>query len=113
MRANAGGLPNQFRCDSNQKLLGGDTRRWIYCNQSKIIGAPAKRQSSNGLAERVWGTVFAMARAYLMEKQMLRDYWFHAVRHACWMMNQTPSKVNGKLTTSFELVYRVPPETCT
>ena len=29
-RADAGGLPKQFRCDCDQKLLGGEARRWIY-----------------------------------------------------------------------------------
>ena len=112
-RADAGGLPKEFRCDCDQKLLGGETRRWIYRNNSKINGAPAKRQSSNGLAKRAWATVSSMARAYLTEKQMPRDYWFHAVQHACRMMNQIPSKVNGKLTTSFELVHHIPPDTRT
>ena len=40
-QANAGGLPTEFCCDCDQKLLGGDTRRWIYRNRSKIIGASA------------------------------------------------------------------------
>ena len=69
-RADVGGLPTEFRCDCDQKFLGGETRRWIYRNNSKINGAPAKRQSSNGLAERAWSTVSSMARAYLTEKQM-------------------------------------------
>ena len=81
--SDAGGLPETFRCDCDQKLLGGETRRWIYRNNLKINGAPAKRKSSNGLAERAWATVSSMARAYLTEKQMPRDYWFHAVQHAC------------------------------
>ena len=54
-----------------------------------------------------------MARAYPTEKQMPRDYWFHAVQHACRMMNQIPSKVNGKIAASFELVHHVPPDTRT
>ena len=55
-RDNAGGLPKEFRCDCDQKLLGGETRRWIYCNKSKINDARAKRQLSNGLAKRTWAT---------------------------------------------------------
>ena len=67
-QADAGGLPKKFRCDCDQKLLGGNTRRWIYHNKSKIIVAPTKRQSSNGLADRAWGTVSALDCAYLTEK---------------------------------------------
>ena len=112
-RADAGSLPKQFRCDCDQKLLGGGARRWIYSEKSKIIGAPAGRQSSNGLAERAWATICAMARSYMTEKQMPRDYWYHAIHHAGRMMNCVPGKVNGKLTTAFELVHHVPPDTRT
>ena len=108
-RADAGGLPRQFRCDCDQKLLGGNTRRWIYRHESKVIGAPAGRQSANGLVERAWQTLCAMARAYLTDAGMSRDYWFFAIAHAARMMNYIPGKVDGKLTTSFELVHRVKP----
>ena len=54
-----------------------------------------------------------MARAYLTEKQVPRNYWFHAVQHACRMMNQIPSKVSKELTTSFKLVHHIPPDTRT
>ena len=54
-----------------------------------------------------------MARAYLTEEQMPRDYWFHAVQHACRMMNQILSKVNRELTTLFELEHHIPLDTRT
>ena len=72
-------MPKELRCDCDMKLLGGGTRCWIYKQlvagsteanptHSKIIGAPAGRQSSNGLVERVLETVSAMGLAYLSEK---------------------------------------------
>ena len=73
-RADAGSLPKQFRCKSDQKLLGGNTRRWIYRAKSKIIGAPAGCQSANRLSERAWATFCATDRAYMTEKQMPWDY---------------------------------------
>ena len=54
-----------------------------------------------------------MAQAYMTEKQMTWDYWFHAVQHSCGMTNQIPAKVDGKLTTPFELVHHVAPDTRT
>ena len=54
-----------------------------------------------------------MARAYLTEKQMPKDYWFHAIHHAARMHNQIPITFNGKLTTPFELVHRVAPDSRT
>ena len=109
-RADAGCLPKQFRCDCDKKLLGGATRRWIYRNHSKIIGAPAGRQSANGLVERTWQTLCRMARFYLTEKQMSKDYWFFAIQHAARMINQLPGNADGKFTTPFELVHRAPPD---
>ena len=44
---------------------------------------------------------------------MPRNYWFHAVQHACRMVNQIPIKVDGQPTTSFELVHRTPPDSRT
>ena len=111
--AYAGSLPKQFRCNCTWKLLGGNACRWIYRTKSRIIGAPAGRQSANGLAERAWATVCAIACAYMTKKQMLRDYWFHAIQHSCRMTNQIPTKVVGKISTPFELVHRVTPNTRT
>ena len=81
LRADAGGMPKELCCDCNTKLLEGGTHRWIYKQvvagsttanpiYSEITGAPSGRQSSNGLAERAWETVSAMARAYLTEEQI-------------------------------------------
>ena len=89
--------------------MGNDARRWIYQNNSKILGAPAGRQSSNGLAERAWQTLRDMARGYLVEAGMPRRYWFFAIEYAARMANMSPGTVNGRLTTSFELVHRVAP----
>ena len=49
----------------------------------------------------------------MTEKQMPRDYWFQAIQQSGQMTNQIPAKVNGKLTTPFELVHHVAPDTRT
>ena len=54
-----------------------------------------------------------MARAYMTKKQMPRDYWFHAIQHSCRMSNQILAKVEGKLTTPFEIFHHVAPDICT
>ena len=41
--ADAGSLPKQFRCNCDQKLLGGNACHCIYRAKSKIVGAPAGR----------------------------------------------------------------------
>ena len=46
-----------------------------------------------------------MARAYLMEKQMPRSFWFYAIVHSARMMNAIPGKFGGKLASPFLLVH--------
>jgi hypothetical protein len=40
----------------------------------KIMSAPAKRQSADGLVESHWKVMVHMARAYLTEKQMPQTF---------------------------------------
>ncbi|KAL7525881.1 hypothetical protein ACHAXR_001202, partial [Thalassiosira sp. AJA248-18] len=109
-RADAGNVPKRFHADFDKKLIGGQALRWIVHNNSNIIAAPRKRQSSNGLAERTWQTIVKMARAYITEKQVGREFWYYAVRHAALMLNQVPGRLNRKLTTPFELVHNQKPQ---
>ena len=46
-----------------------------------------------------------MARAYITEKQVGREFWFYALQHASLMINQVPGRLGLKLTTPFELVH--------
>ena len=54
-----------------------------------------------------------MARAYMNEKHIPWDYWFHAIKDSCRTTNQIPAKVDVKLTTPFELFHHVAPDTRT
>eukprot|EP00956_Cyclotella_meneghiniana_P012602 scaffold17913_cov36-Cyclotella_meneghiniana.AAC.1 len=111
-KADAGAYPKTFRADFDQKLIGGAALRHIN-KHSRIIAAPARRQSSNGLVESTWKTVVRMARAYITEKQVSREFWFFAIRHAVIMINQIPGRLGRRLTTPFELVYGVKPDSST
>jgi hypothetical protein len=89
-RADANGVPKKFHSDFGKKSIGGKALKWILTNKSNIIAAPAGRQSSNGLVERTWRTVVQMARAYITEKQVGREFWFYALSHATSTINQVP-----------------------
>jgi hypothetical protein len=54
-----------------------------------------------------------MARAYITEKQVGREFWYFAIRHAAQMMNQVPGRLGRKLTSPFELVHGVNPNSNT
>ena len=103
-RAAAGSLARCFYCDCDPKLFGMAISEYLIDNQSKVVAAPAKRQSSNGLVESHWKIMVHMARAYLTEKQMPRAFWFYAIVHAARMMNAIPGKIHGRLASPFLLV---------
>eukprot|EP00804_Cyclotella_cryptica_P022103 CCRYP_011581-RA/>CCRYP_011581-RA protein AED:0.10 eAED:0.05 QI:0/0/0/1/0/0/6/0/1337 len=109
----AGGAPKTFHADFDKKLIGGKALRWLQDEKIRVIAAPASRQSSNGLVERTWQTIVRMARSYLSEKQMGREFWFYAVKHSARMINQLPGRLGRKLISPFELVHGIKPDATT
>jgi hypothetical protein len=103
--AAAGGLAHCFYCDCDAKLFGSAISEYLIDNNSKVVAAPAKCQSTNGLVESHWKTMVHMARAYLTEKQMPRTFWFYAITHAARMMNTIPGKWKDRLALPFMLVH--------
>ena len=106
-RASAGSLARCFHCDCDLKLFGTAIQEYLIDASSKIVAAPAGRQSSNGLVESHWKVMVHMGRAYLTEKQMPRTYWFFAITHAARMMNAIPIKIHDRLASPFLLVHGV------
>ena len=54
-----------------------------------------------------------MERAYIIEKQVVREFWYFVVCHAAMMINQVPGRLGLKLTTPFELVHNSKPDSNT
>jgi len=73
--ANAGDIVKTFYSDFDKKLIGGKALKKIQGNDSRVIAAPAHRQSSNGLVGWTWHTIVTMACTYLTEKQVGCVYW--------------------------------------
>ena len=94
-------------------MIGGYALQWILANGSNTIADPSGRQYPNGLAGRTWRTIIQMARAFITEKQVGRELWYFAVRHAAMMDNQVPGRLGLKLTTPFELVHNSKPDSKT
>jgi hypothetical protein len=106
-RASTGALACCFYCDCNIKLFGTAILEHLIDNQSKVVAAPAKCQSSNGLVEFHWKMMVHMARAYLTEKQMPHNFWFYSITHAARMMNPIPGKFKDHLALPFMLVHGI------
>lgn len=109
----AGGLATTFHADFDHKLIGGAALKWIQKHDCKIIAAPRGRQSSNGMVEHTWQTLLRMSRSYITEKQVGREFWYFAIRHAAQMLNQVPGRLGRRLTSPFELVYNEKPDSST
>ena len=54
-----------------------------------------------------------MAREFITEKQVGREFWYFAVKHAAMMLNQVYGRLDLKLTTPFELVHKFKPDSKT
>jgi hypothetical protein len=80
---------------------------YLIDNQSKVVVAPLKLQSSNGLVESHWKVMVDMAQVYLTEKQMPCTFWFYAIMHAARMMTSFLGKFFGHLASPFLLVLGV------
>ena len=112
-QSDANATPKTFHTDFDKKLIGGKALKWIQEAKSRIIASPSNRQSSNGLVERTWQTLVRMARAYITEKQVGREFWYFAIKHAAHMINQIPGRLGRKLTSPFELVHGSKPDAAT
>jgi hypothetical protein len=112
-RADAGSYTWCFWCDCDAKLFGIKIQEHLINNASNIVAAAAGCQSSNGLVESHWKVMVHMARAYLMEKQMPRSFWFYAIVHSARMMNAIPGRFGGKLASPFLLVHGLRHDKCT
>ena len=106
-RAAPRSLTRCFYCNCDLKLFGSAISEYLIDNHSKVVAAPTKRQSANGLVESHWKIMVHMARAYITEKQMPRTFWFYVVVHAARMMNTIPGKHSGRLVSPFLLVHGV------
>jgi hypothetical protein len=106
-QASAGGLAHCFYCDCNASLFGTAISEYLTDKHSKVVAAPAKRQSSNGLVESHWKKMVHMAWAYITKKQMPCSFWFYAITHTARMMNTIPGKFKDCLSLPFMLVHGV------
>jgi hypothetical protein len=73
-KASAGSLGRCFYWDCNLKLFGSAASKYLIYGLSKVVSAPAKRQSANGLVGSHWKVMVHMACAYLTEKHKPQSF---------------------------------------
>ena len=106
----AGKLPTTIYTDFDPKILSSKVTSFCHDNLSNLLACPEGQQNQNGLVERKWQTLVHMARRYLTDKQMPRQYWYWALRHSNRISNIFPLRCDQKITTSHELVFSTKPD---
>jgi hypothetical protein len=109
--AHLGFIPKRLITDFDTKLIGGTARAYLNSLLIHTNAAPAYRQDKNGLAERHWQTLIAMARGWLASAELPGSFWFYAVKRAAEICNYFPIKLEcGSWSTPLELAHHVKPD---
>ncbi len=103
-------LAKQFRCNYDEKLFGSGVWSFLHQDKSFIAASLVGRQSANRLVKSHWKIMVHMAHVYLMEKQMLRSFWYFAMKHMARMMNMIPGKFRNNFSPPVMLVHGVCPD---
>jgi hypothetical protein len=108
--AHLGFTPQCLVTDFDTKLIGGKARD--YLNSLLIhVNAAAHRQDKNGLAERHWQTLVAMARNWLASSELPGCFWFYAIKRAAEICNYFPIKVlDGSWSNPCQLAHGIKPD---
>jgi deoxyuridine 5''-triphosphate nucleotidohydrolase (dut) len=88
-----GCYPSKMLADRDFKIIGDQIKSLFRPNTfdhgndlnftgTHIAGAPQGRQNQNGLAEGNWKYICNMARNFLTENLLPRQFWFHALKYA-------------------------------
>jgi len=109
--AHLGVLPRRLVSDFDLKLIGGKARDHLNQLRIHVNAAPSSRQDRNGLAERHWQMVMAMARNWLASAELPGKFWFLAVKRAAEICNYFPLQIDPNVwTTPLELAHGVKPD---
>jgi hypothetical protein len=117
-----GCYPSKMLADRDFKIIGDDVKalfrpdtfehgKDLNFTGTHIAGAPQGRQNQNGLSEGNWKYVCNMARNFLTENLLPRQFWFHALKYAVHVSNYLPVKLtNGQISTPHELAHGTSPD---
>ncbi len=75
----AGSLAHCFYSDCDLKRFVLVVSKYLIDGSLKVVTAPAKRQSTNGLVELHWKVMVHIGHAYLTKKQMPCSFWFYVI----------------------------------
>ena len=98
---------HELQMDGGGEYEGSFTE---YCHikgisDDSILKSAPDCQSQNGISERVWRTVAAMARRMLCDAKLPSSYWHYAMAHSVWIKNRMVTRALPEGQTPYELFH--------
>jgi hypothetical protein len=93
--AHLGVHPRRLISNFDTKSVGAKAREYLNSLWIHVNAAPANHQDKNGLVERHWQTMIAMARNWLASAELPDTFWFYAVKQAAEVCNYFPLKLGN------------------
>ena len=97
------GTVKRLRCDNGTEFSGSSFRNLLIKNKIKQEFSAPHSPHQNGTAERMWRTLFEMARCLLIESRLPKKMWNYAIRTAAYIRNRSICSRTEK--TPYETVY--------
>lgn len=82
------GVVKRLRCDTGGEFTSSEFKEFLVSNKIKQEFSSPNSPHQNGTAERMWRTLFEMARCLLIEAKLPKFMWNYAVRAAAYIRNR-------------------------
>lgn len=82
------GKIKRFRCDNGGEFTSNEFKKMLVENQIKQEFSAPYSPHQNGTAERMWRTLFEMARCLLFQANLPKVMWNYAIRVAAYTRNR-------------------------
>lgn len=100
-----------LHCDNGGEYTSNELRRFAKQEGMQIQYTVPYSPEQNGVAERLNRTLFNMTRCFLSDSpNLIKPLWADLVRTACYLKNRTPTNANLDFKSSFEILFRQPPQ---
>ena len=86
------GTVKRIRTDCGTEYINEEFRALMDKNRIRHETSAPYSAHQNGTAERSWRTLFEMARCLIIQAEVTKALWNHAVRTAAYIRNRTYSK---------------------
>ena len=98
----------RLRSDGGGEYENGTLSEFCRSNAIKQEFTTPDTPQQNGVSERLNRTVVEMARTWMMQCNIPKTFWFHAVEYACEVLNRTPTITNN-MKSPFEMAFKKKP----